>query len=76
MNPNSHFDPTKQLVLSAAPFIPAGATTPTDTPAGVFGATSPYYNNFRWQRQPSEALSFARNFRMGKEGTVQPQRPR
>ncbi|MGH7968028.1 MAG: hypothetical protein ACREIC_04805, partial [Limisphaerales bacterium] len=40
----------------------------TDAPGGTWGTAAPYYNNYRWQRQPSEAMSFARNFRMGKEG--------
>ena len=62
VNPNSHFDPTKTLVLSPAAF------SPTDSPAGQFGAAAPYYNNVRWQREPAESMSFARNFRMGKEG--------
>jgi Carboxypeptidase regulatory-like domain len=60
VNPNSHFDPTKQLVLNPAAW--------TDSPAGTFTTSSPYYNNYRWQRQPAEAMNFARNFRMGKEG--------
>jgi hypothetical protein len=60
VNPNSHFDPTKQLVLNPAAW--------TDAPGGTFGTSSFYYNNFRWQRQPAEAMNFARNFRMGKEG--------
>jgi hypothetical protein len=60
VDPNSHFDPTKQLVLNPAAWV--------DAPAGTFGTSSYYYNNFRWQRQPSEAMSFARNFRFGKEG--------
>ncbi len=60
VNPNSHFDPTKQLVLNPAAW--------TDAPGGQFGSTAAFYNNYRWQRQPSEAMSFARNFRIGKEG--------
>jgi hypothetical protein len=40
----------------------------TDAPAGQFGVSAPFYNNYRWQRQPSEAMSFGRNFRMGHEG--------
>jgi hypothetical protein len=60
VDPNSHFDPTKQLVLNPA--------TWTDTPAGQFSSSAAFYNNYRWQRQPAEALSFARNFHMGHEG--------
>jgi hypothetical protein len=29
-----------------------------------------YYNDFRWQRQPSEALSIGRNFRIAGEDKV------
>jgi hypothetical protein len=39
----------------------------TDAPAGTFGVSAPFYNNFRWQRQPAESMSFGRNFRLGKE---------
>ena len=60
VDPNSHFDPSKQLVLNPAAW--------TDAPAGQFGVSAPYYNGNRWQRQPAESMSFGRNFRMGKEG--------
>jgi hypothetical protein len=60
VDPNSHFDPTKQLVLNPAAW--------TDAPTGQFSVSAPYYNGNRWQRQPAESLSFGRNFRMGKEG--------
>jgi hypothetical protein len=39
-----------------------------DAPAGQFGTSAPYYNNFRWQRQPAESLSLGRTFGMGNEG--------
>ncbi len=39
----------------------------TDAPGGQWGATAPYYNNFRWQRQPQESMNFGRNFRFGPE---------
>ena len=39
----------------------------TDAPAGTFGVSAPFYNNYRWQRQPAESMSFGRNFRMGRE---------
>jgi hypothetical protein len=51
------FDPTKDLVLNKAAW--------TDAAPGTFSQTAPYYNSYRWQRQPSEALNFGRNFRMG-----------
>jgi hypothetical protein len=40
----------------------------TDAAPGQFGVSAPFYNNYRWQRQPSESMSFGRNFRMGHEG--------
>jgi hypothetical protein len=40
----------------------------TDAPAGQFGVSAPFYNNYRWQRWPAESMSFGRNFRMGHEG--------
>ena len=60
VNPNSKFDPTSQLVLNPAAWV--------EPPFGTFGASAAYFNDFRWQRQPSEAMSFGRNFRMGHEG--------
>jgi hypothetical protein len=37
-------------------------------PGGVWGTAAPFYNNYRWQRQPAENMSFGRNFRFGREG--------
>ena len=37
-------------------------------PPDTWGTSAPFYNNYRWQRQPAESMSFARNFRIGKEG--------
>jgi len=54
------FDPMKQLLINPNAFVAAAP--------GQFGSGSAFYNDFRWMRQPSEALSFARNFKMGKEG--------
>jgi hypothetical protein len=54
------FNPQTDQVLSTAAW--------TDAPAGQWGTAAPYYNDFRWQRQPSENVNFGRNFRMGKEG--------
>lgn len=59
VDPNSHFDPTKQLALNPAAWA--------DAPAGTYGASAPYFNDFRWQRQPAESLGFGRVFRI-KEG--------
>jgi len=61
IDPNQKgFDPTKQLALNPAAW--------TDAAPGQFGTSTPYYNANRWQRQPSEAMSLGRNFRMGREG--------
>ena len=54
------FNPQTTQVLNPAAW--------TDAPAGTFGVSAPFYNNYRWQRQPAESMSFGRNFRMGKEG--------
>ena len=54
------FNPQTTLVLNKNAW--------TDAPAGTFGVSAPFYNNYRWQRQPAESMSFGRNFRMGKEG--------
>ena len=63
VDPNSHFDPTKTLVLNPAAWA--------DALPGQFGASAPYYSNYRWQRQPSENINFGRIFRMGREGKYQ-----
>jgi hypothetical protein len=63
VDPNCHcFDPTKQLVLNPAAW--------TDVGTGQFGATAPYLNNYRWQRQPAESMSFGRIFPLAREGKV------
>ena len=48
-------DPTKELVLN-----PAAWTNPPD---GQFGTGAPYYNDYRYQRRPSESMSLGRVFR-------------
>ncbi|HEY4362468.1 MAG TPA: TonB-dependent receptor [Bryobacteraceae bacterium] len=48
-------DPSKQLVLN-----PAAWVNPTD---GQFGTAAPYYNDYRYQRRPSEVVSVGRVFR-------------
>ncbi|HEY6345058.1 MAG TPA: TonB-dependent receptor [Bryobacteraceae bacterium] len=56
VDPNSHFDPTTQLVLNPKAWV--------EPPYGTFGASAPYFNDFRWQRQPAESLALARTFRV------------
>jgi hypothetical protein len=63
VNPNCGcFNPQTTLVLN-----PAAWTNPGP---GQWGTAAPFYNNYRWQRQPAESMSFARNFPIGKEGRV------
>jgi hypothetical protein len=40
----------------------------TEVAGGAWGTAAPFYSNYRWQRRPSENMSFARAFRIGKEG--------
>jgi hypothetical protein len=62
-NPNSHFDPTKTLVLNPNAFSEPGAAQ--------FGVSAPYYINNRWQRQPAESLSVGRIFRIREKYQLQ-----
>ncbi len=60
-DPNCHcFDPQQTQVLNPAAWV--------DVPGGQWGASAPFYEGYRWQRQPSENMSLGRNFRMGPEG--------
>jgi hypothetical protein len=59
VDPNSHFDPTKTLVTNPAAWV--------EPAYGTFGASAAYFNDYRWQRQPSESMAFGRSFPMGKE---------
>jgi len=59
VDPNSHPDPMQKLSLNPAAW--------TDAAPGQFGTGAAYYNDFRWQRQPSESLSLGRIFRLGAE---------
>jgi hypothetical protein len=56
VDPNSKFDPTRQLVLNPKAWV--------EPPYGTFGTSAAYYNDFRWQRQPAESMALARTFRI------------
>jgi len=57
IDPNCHcFDPTRQLVLNPNAWV--------EPPFGTFGTAAPYYNDYRWQRQPAESMAFGRVFRI------------
>jgi Carboxypeptidase regulatory-like domain/TonB dependent receptor len=61
VNPNCGcFNPQTTSALN-----PNAWATP---PGGAWGSAAPFYNNYRWQRQPAESASFGRNFRFGREG--------
>jgi hypothetical protein len=60
---NCHcFDPAKTLVLNPVAW--------TDTPNGQFSPSAAYYNDFRYQRRPSELGSVGRLFRVKERVTV------
>ena len=63
VNPNSKFDPTTQLVLNPNAWV--------EPPYGTFGASAPYFNDFRWQRQPAESMAFGRVFRIKERAQLQ-----
>jgi hypothetical protein len=63
VNPNSHFDPTKTLVLNPAAWTQPGAAQ--------YGVSAPYYIGNRWQRQPAESLSVGRIFRVKEKYQIQ-----
>jgi hypothetical protein len=57
VDPNCRcFDPTSTLILNPNAW--------QEVPAGQFGSGAPYYNDFRWQRQPAESISLGRTFRI------------
>ncbi|HTC87694.1 MAG TPA: carboxypeptidase regulatory-like domain-containing protein [Bryobacteraceae bacterium] len=63
VNPNSKFDPTKQLALNPNAWV--------EPAFGTFGASAPYFNDFRWQRQPAESMAFGRVFRIKERAQLQ-----
>ena len=54
------YDPAATFVLN-----PKAWTDPTP---GTFSTSTAYYNDYRGRRHPTENMSLARNFRLGKEG--------
>jgi hypothetical protein len=56
-NLNCHcFDPTKTLVLNPAAWV--------NSPPGTYGTSPAYYNDYRYQRHPTENFNFGRTFRI------------
>ena len=61
---NCHcFDPTKTLVLNPAAWV--------NPPAGQFGTSTAYYNDYRQQRRPVENMSLGRIFRIKERSSLQ-----
>jgi hypothetical protein len=61
-SPDCHcFDPAQTFILN-----PAAWTQPA---AGQWGTSAPYYNDYRWQRMPSESASLGRMFRIREKVT-------
>ena len=62
-DPNCHcMDVQKELVLNPKAW--------QDAAPGTFGTSAPYYNDYRWQRQPTENLALGRKFRFTSDGRV------
>jgi len=38
---------------------------------GTFGASAPYFNDYRWQRQPAESMAFGRVFHFTERASFQ-----
>ncbi len=61
---NCHcIDPNKDFVLNPAAW--------SDVPQGTWGSSAPYYNDYRFARQPSEQLSLGRMFRVREKYRLQ-----
>jgi len=63
VDPNSKFDPTNTLVLNTKAWV--------EPAYGTFGTSAAYFNDFRWQRQPSENMGFGRIFRIKERASFQ-----
>jgi hypothetical protein len=62
VDPNSKLDPTKQLVLNPNAWV--------EPPYGAFGSSAAYFNDFRWQRQPTESMAIGRVFRIKERASL------
>jgi hypothetical protein len=63
VNPNCNcINPTTQFILN-----PAAWANPTP---GQWGTSSPYYNNYRAARHPSESMNIGRTFRVGEKKSL------
>jgi hypothetical protein len=62
LNCHSCYDPFSDFVLNPKAWI--------DPPAGQFGNSPAYYNDYRYQRRPSEALSVGRIFRIREKVSI------
>jgi hypothetical protein len=61
---NCHcYDPSTTVVLNPNAW--------TSTPSGTFSPSAAYYNDFRYQRRPSELMSFGRTFRIKERASFQ-----
>jgi len=61
---NCHcIDPNKDFVLNPKAWA--------DPPAGQFGTSAAYYNDYRYQRVPQESMSLGRIFRLKERATLQ-----
>lgn len=56
VDPNSSFDPFTNFLLNKEAWV-----SPSD---GQYGAGSPYHNDYRYRRRPSENFSFGRIFQL------------
>jgi hypothetical protein len=60
---NCHcFNPATTFVLNPAAWV--------NPPAGQFGTAAAYYNDYRYQRRPTENLNFGRTFRVRERMTL------
>ncbi len=62
INCNNCFDPNKDFVLNPQAW--------SDPPAGQFGTSAVYYNDYRERRSPTENLSLGRIFRIAEKANL------